>query len=447
MLEANDVMSGGLADQDRRDRTFLRLALPLAIIGSLLFLIAPRTLPGLVAALGLGALLWSDPGQLIARMRPDRWLIPPALLLIYLVVNATWTTDPPRAITGLGLFAALLLVVWLSARGLARMPEAHRARLARGVAAAALVGTAYLLIEELTDQGLKQTLYNLLPALRPDEKHLVMDGDTIKRVQPYVTNRNMAALVMSVWAVLLVLRSQKLVAGRSATVAIAGLALAVIVTVASSTHETSGIALASGGAVLALAHVSRRAALIALSIAWAAATLLVVPAVSTAYQNGLHFASWLPDTARHRIIIWGYTAEQIPNQPLLGVGLGSTKILDARREAEYRTPPGYNYPRRTGTHSHNIYLQIWYELGGLGALLACACGLTLLAGITRLPDASRPYAFATFAACASYAGFAWGLWQPWYMASFAVAAMLMLICAGATGAANALAPGQAPARS
>ena len=46
---------------------------------------------------------------------------------------------------------------------------------------------------------------------------------------------------------------------------------------------------------------------------WITATLLVVPIATYSYERGeLHFASWLPHTARQRIILWGYTAEQVP---------------------------------------------------------------------------------------------------------------------------------------
>ena len=49
----------------------------------------------------------------------------------------------------------------------------------------------------------------------------------------------------------------------------------------------------------------------AITVGWVVACLLVVPLVAVAYQQQLHFAEWLPHTARQRIILWGYTAGEV----------------------------------------------------------------------------------------------------------------------------------------
>ena len=44
--------------------------------------------------------------------------------------------------------------------------------------------------------------------------------------------------------------------------------------------------------------------------------------------RGYTLTTWLPGTARARVIIWEYTAEQVFKHPLLGVGVESTAILN-----------------------------------------------------------------------------------------------------------------------
>lgn len=53
-------------------------------------------------------------------------------------------------------------------------------------------------------------------------------------------------------------------------------------------------------------------------------------------------------------------------------------------------------------HTHNMYLQIWYELGAIGSMLFVAAGLAVLR-LDRLPVAAQPAMFVTFAAAAAAA--------------------------------------------
>jgi O-antigen ligase len=239
----------------------------------------------------------------------------------------------------------------------------------------------------------------------------------------------MAAMTLSLWPVLLWVMHGRLwrsIADRGVIISVGIIGLAVLA-LSMSQHETSGIALALSLVSVGLCRISQRLALGLVALAWIVSTLLVMPIVSQAYEQQLHMAKWLPVTARQRIIIWGYTAEQVPKAPVLGIGIDSGKILDARSTPE--TPPGFVYPRRTGTHSHNVYIQTWYELGAIGAVLLCALGLSILVSISRLPDRHQGYALATFVASAAMAAFSWGMWQPWFMAAFGIAALLFLVAA------------------
>jgi O-antigen ligase len=150
---------------------------------------------------------------------------------------------------------------------------------------------------------------------------------------------------------------------------------------------------------------------------------LAVPLAALGYQASLHQSEWLPYSARARIVLWGYTAERIPETPILGIGLGSMRKLDAQRKDDPNAiviadtvEPGQSFVWGKGPHAHNGFLQAWYELGAIGAALLLAAGLGVLAAIARLPVEAQPYALAQFTAYLVIAAFAWGIWQSWLMA-------------------------------
>jgi O-antigen ligase len=151
--------------------------------------------------------------------------------------------------------------------------------------------------------------------------------------------------------------------------------------------------------------------------------------VLAAYAAGLHRAAWLPFSAQARVVIWAHTAQQISAAPLFGAGIRAARqqeVLDALR---VETAPGTIHQLTTEAHAHNVYLQVWYELGAVGALIGMIAGVLVLQTIGRLDDATRPWLLATFVACAVNAAFSFGLWQPWFMAAFAMVAVFGTLAA------------------
>src|SRR4029450_11808593 len=86
-------------------------------------------------------------------------------------------------------------------------------------------------------------------------------------------------------------------------------------------------------------------------------------------------------------------------------------------------PPGSEFRLTTGLHSHNGYLQTWYEAGAVGATLLLAFGLLVLRSLAAAPTGAQPYLYASFVACALMGGSSFSLWQPWFMAALGLAAV------------------------
>jgi hypothetical protein len=173
----------------------------------------------------------------------------------------------------------------------------------------------------------------------------------------------------------------------------------------------------------------------ALAVFWCAAFVFVIPASFAAYENGLHFAKWLPRSARARVILWEYTAEQALNRPLLGVGVDSTPRLSIQQKAalDREKPEGFIYPRTMGHHAHNIYLQTWYELGAVGALLLAVAGAGVALPILLLPASAQSFAAGAFAAFAIVGAFAWGMWQSWCMCAIGLLPVYLRVAAAVVG--------------
>lgn len=113
----------------------------------------------------------------------------------------------------------------------------------------------------------------------------------------------------------------------------------------------------------------------------------------------------------HRLNIWMFVSERIAEAPLLGWGLDSSRSI----------PGGQNLIAGGGAvlglHPHNFALQLWLELGVMGALIGVMAILFLLRGLWFAQD--RPAcAFGLGAMVTAYAiaMASYGLWQSHWLA-------------------------------
>lgn len=167
--------------------------------------------------------------------------------------------------------------------------------------------------------------------------------------------------------------------------------------------------------------------------------MLVLPASFLAHDADLHAHPSIPYSFKARVVLWDYTAEKTLDHPWLGIGLNSTReISEASREAyteaqkeelrNRKRAGDATFSRTTGHHGHNLYLQTWHELGGIGAALLALAGALVILRAETLPKDMQPYAAAAFATFALIAAFAWGMWQVWWIC--AVGLLALYLCLG-----------------
>ncbi|HXF55567.1 MAG TPA: O-antigen ligase family protein [Hyphomicrobiaceae bacterium] len=416
------------ADADRlANGRMTTAALTLIGVVAAAFLIAPRSSPALLLALALLAAAWVAGADLRRQAEGTGFTLFAALAFgLYLLLSVAWSADRSEAIGKVTLYFVFTGAVWIICSGARLMGERLLERLLTTLLIALAVGLFYLCFEELAGHWIKRELFRLVPAIRLPERHLIIANGEVEGVRAYASNRNMAALALMLWPMLL--GAQSVLPPPWGRIAAWTMLATSALTIGLSEHDTSLVALPAGALVFLLARGWPRLSIGLLAAGWMTATLMVVPIVSAAYRDAsLHFATWLPHTARQRVILWGYTAEQVAKRPWLGVGIAATKSLDLRRKDVEETPPGYVYPLRTGPHAHNIYLQTWYELGAIGALLLTWLGLAVLKAIAGLSRVLMPYALACFTTASIVGAFSWGMWQAWFMAAFGIAMALTAV--------------------
>ncbi|MGO4572745.1 O-antigen ligase family protein [Microvirga sp. 2TAF3] len=130
------------------------------------------------------------------------------------------------------------------------------------------------------------------------------------------------------------------------------------------------------------------------------------------------------DHSRDRVDIWLSFGEAIRQQPLLGAGFGISPRMRDTSVAE-RVPTEDETLLAVG-HPHNAIIQIWVELGAVGAVLALATILLLLRAIARQSRLIAGVSLALMAGVTGVALVGHGAWQGWWAASLGAAIVWML---------------------
>lgn len=141
----------------------------------------------------------------------------------------------------------------------------------------------------------------------------------------------------------------------------------------------------------------------------------------------------------HRIAIWKFTQERISERPTLGWGLDASRGFQEHYAEAYperyrnsdtdqllEAMPYYFRSQPLPLHPHNGVLQIWLELGVVGALSALALALIILRGIRLRPvrRADAAYGAALFVTAVLLLSSAFGIWQSWWVAALWLAGAL-----------------------
>jgi O-antigen ligase len=143
----------------------------------------------------------------------------------------------------------------------------------------------------------------------------------------------------------------------------------------------------------------------------AAALFLAAPAAVWTARRFFDYPALelaMPKTDSMRLDYWSHALDWIGLRPLRGWGLDASRMFG----------PGIKL------HPHNVPLQVWMELGVVGAVAAAAFWFV---AFSRLAGPSRSLAAGATAACAVVYllfGLNFGVWQEWWLALGALVAVM-----------------------
>jgi O-antigen ligase len=388
-------------------------------MGVLLWAMFPMTAAVLLPLCSMAPLAWAW----VQRRRLPRYRLSLAtaalgLTAAYLAINASWSLSPETAAMAVVLVLLMVPTLHIVLNALPDLEPPPLNAMALGALAGLAAAGALLCVEVFSDQLLRRLLIRLVPALQPNPNHVAMDGGQLTGLAPYLTNASIGVITLMFWPVAMIASRLGLLQAWKIPALIA--CIVVAATVSASEHATSQLAFVGAGLTFALTRVRPQLARPVIVAGWVAATLLVVPMVSLLYSAEAYRVPWLPESARHRVVIWHATAEQIPKAPFLGAGIGSARVLREAASREGLKAPGTKFELSPSWHSHNAYLQVWYEAGAVGALILLGLGLVVLRALTRFAQDMQPYLAATFASGALLIATAYSIWAPWFMASLAM---------------------------
>ncbi|MDG2242272.1 MAG: O-antigen ligase family protein [Rhodospirillaceae bacterium] len=165
----------------------------------------------------------------------------------------------------------------------------------------------------------------------------------------------------------------------------------------------------------------------------ALAVLIGIGAVSwptlSSFATASEFHVWFTETIHpnwgYRITIWSRVSEFIGQNPLIGYGFDSSRIVGGTAGL-LPDPAG----RTSFLHPHNGLLQVWLELGFIGVLLFLATAAFSLRRI--LESSPKPLSLAVAAGTMTASATIWllsfGIWQGGWLAVLGLTVSNVVLC-------------------
>lgn len=395
-------------------------------VGVLLWVMFPQMATVLLPLCCVAPLAWySIQGRRLPWYSPSLATTALSLAALYLLINTSWSRSPTSAMSTVVLVFLMVVTLHIVLNTLPDLEEPTLRAMAMGVTVGLLVSGAVLCFEVLSGQMLRRLLIRLVPTLQPSARHFTMGGGHLVQLAPYLTNASISVLTQMFWPVALIASRLGLLRKRRCLGLLA--AAVVTATVFASEHATSQVALVGAGVTFALFRARLKLAMPLVTTGWVAANLLVVPVVWVLYNADAYRTPWLPYSARDRIVIWGYTSGQIPKAPFFGVGINTGRAVREEAHAEGALAPGTTFRLSPSLHTHNAYLQVWYETGAVGAFILLGLGFVILRSLTKLSTDVQPFLAATFSAGALLIATSYSIWAPWFIASLAMASIFAVL--------------------
>lgn len=333
-----------------------------------------------------------------------------AILLAVGLASSLWAVNPLRSLHKTGQLACIAMAGLALLAALPRLNE--RMKVGLGVTlAAALAGVSLLLIVERWAGFPLQT---------------VLHGEDLAAVPIYsVYNRGLVFLAAAVFPAAFIL-------GRDVS---PGAALALVVVVAAAIlglkSTSAAVGLVVGVMAAAIALWRLRAAVLLVVTVMIIGALATGPIAKAVLSNPelARAVHHVQNSAGHRLYIWDFTFNRILERPLLGWGMDSSRELP---NGHRQVPSDIgNHGEALPLHPHNVFLQIWAELGIVGLLPFLYLAIAVVRGIpAALNGRQAAMGIAAASAILVPAMTAFGIWQSWWISTFWLLAAITVALLG-----------------
>jgi O-antigen ligase len=342
--------------------------------------------------------------------RPTPVLLLALALAAWAALSGLWSIEGARAVETAASLGALVFLGAAASRAVGEDAEENRRRIGLALAIGLAIGIALLAFDHAS-----QNLFRR--AVRGFPEWTVFLGFGLKPA-------------VSVLALLLPLMLAVAIP-RAAQVAIILPGLAIALWLPGESAKIAALA----GVVAALAAMAAPRFVARAAAAGFAVLFLAAPLIFAAGLARAPDLSGLPVSAAHRVLIWDFVTDRIAEKPVLGWGMEASRAIPGGTETFDRATLdrfGLDSPAERGSfaatsvqrlplHTHNNALQVWLELGGIGALLAAALAVAAMLAAGATPIA--PAALGAAVAAAVTGQLSFGAWQPWWIAAMVMAAV------------------------
>jgi O-antigen ligase len=380
-----------------------------ALLAPLLALFLPKAIAVLFAVAAGASLLcsWLAERKLA---RPPAALATAALaFFLWAAASWLWSMEPGETLDSIlplgATFGGGLVLVGAAAR----LEPSAIASVERSLLAAGAVGFGLLAVEMLGGGAIFNRLLALAGRPMSAPEYII-----------YFFNPGLAlmALFLWPWAAALWRRGLPILA-----VAF-GLGAAAVIAAGDAAAPKIALAL---GAVAALATALWPRAAPRVLAAAVAAAVLAAPLVPRAFPpvpELVRAAPNLPPSLYHRVSIWQVTVRHLAEAPIMGHGLDTARSFygqETQKEVALYDKEGIrrwiSQYEPIPLHPHNAVLQVWLELGAVGALIGLVVLLAAVKGIAGATAAgvARAAASGAFVSGLTIASVSFGIWQSWWL--------------------------------
>lgn len=393
-----------------------------SILASLILPVAVLAPKGLVPLMVL-AVLTIAAGQFRKfwlTTRPSSLAISLSAMTAIALITYFWSRSPEDTLKTAISLAATFFLGMILIKGVRSLGNAQREKVMSGILIGGVFGFLVLGIELFSDVAISRTIRNLYDPVAASDTNLILS------LKP---GNSIAAIYIWPWGLVLAQRY-------SLAVAVTGIAMALGVVIA-GVADASKVALVIGAAVSILGYGFYRHAPLILGLIITVG-ILAMPTIPGALPDPLVSTKGidaLPNSAVHRLAIWQATAAHIAERPLLGSGFDTSRSFYSRADGKLQTfspdrpeKAWVNAFEPIPLHPHNGILQVWLEIGLVGAVSVIGVLMAILHAVSGVTDRlPRSACLGALASTFTIALVSFGAWQSWWLAALFLLGAIMTV--------------------